>query len=136
LIEKASLKVITYNLKSDVSLGVSVRRRTHPAGSVKSDVWALGCVLYELATLRHAFDGSSLPNVVMRIVQGTYAPLPAGYSASLKELVAALLQRHPKVLSLSLSLSLSVPRLILEWWPSFHTAPASTLPPDLPAASF
>jgi serine/threonine protein kinase len=37
--------------------------------SPKSDVWALGCVLYELATLRHAFDGSSLPNVVMKIVQ-------------------------------------------------------------------
>lgn len=25
--------------------------------NAKSDVWALGCVLYELATLRHAFEG-------------------------------------------------------------------------------
>ena len=26
----------------------------------KSDVWALGCVLYELTTLNHAFDANSL----------------------------------------------------------------------------
>jgi NIMA (never in mitosis gene a)-related kinase len=30
----------------------------------KSDVWALGCVLYELCTLRRAFDGMSLPALV------------------------------------------------------------------------
>ena len=27
----------------------------------KSDVWALGCVLYELTTLRRAFEGNSMP---------------------------------------------------------------------------
>lgn len=30
----------------------------------KSDVWALGCVLYELCTLKRAFDGNSLPALV------------------------------------------------------------------------
>jgi NIMA (never in mitosis gene a)-related kinase len=35
----------------------------------KSDVWALGCVLYELATLKRAFDGQSLPALVVRILQ-------------------------------------------------------------------
>jgi serine/threonine protein kinase len=30
----------------------------------KSDVWALGCVLYELCTLKRAFDGQSLPALV------------------------------------------------------------------------
>ena len=36
----------------------------------KSDVWALGCVLYELATLKRAFDGQSLPALVVRILKG------------------------------------------------------------------
>lgn len=35
----------------------------------KSDVWALGCILYELATLKRAFDGQSLPALVVRILQ-------------------------------------------------------------------
>lgn len=34
----------------------------------KSDVWSMGCVLYELMTLRKAFDGSSLPALVLNIV--------------------------------------------------------------------
>ena len=35
----------------------------------KSDVWALGCVMYELATLKRAFDGQSLPALVVRILK-------------------------------------------------------------------
>lgn len=30
----------------------------------KSDVWALGCILYELCTLKRAFNGQSLPALV------------------------------------------------------------------------
>ncbi len=35
----------------------------------KSDVWALGCILYELSTLRRAFDGQSLPALVVCILR-------------------------------------------------------------------
>lgn len=58
-------------------------------------MWSLGCVLYEMATLKHAFDGSSMPAVVMKIVRGSYPPLHEGYSTSLRELVRALLMRSP-----------------------------------------
>jgi NIMA (never in mitosis gene a)-related kinase len=35
----------------------------------KSDVWALGCILYELCTLKHAFNAENLLGLVFKIVQ-------------------------------------------------------------------
>jgi len=34
----------------------------------KSDVWALGCILYELCTLKHAFNAENLLGLVFKIV--------------------------------------------------------------------
>lgn len=36
--------------------------------TLKSDVWSLGCVLYELCTLKHAFSADNLLGLVYRIV--------------------------------------------------------------------
>jgi serine/threonine protein kinase len=36
--------------------------------SFKSDMWALGCILYELCTLKHAFNASTLLGLVYQIV--------------------------------------------------------------------
>jgi serine/threonine protein kinase len=43
--------------------------------SFASDMWALGCVLYEITTTRHAFEGSSLPALVMKIMRGLCPPV-------------------------------------------------------------
>nr|ANM86797.1 Nek1 [Stygiella incarcerata] len=61
----------------------------------KSDVWSLGCVLYEMATLKHAFDGQNLPALIMKIVRGKYPPIPSIYSTELRKLVDAMLQKDP-----------------------------------------
>ena len=37
--------------------------------SYKSDVWALGCVLFEMCELTHAFNASNLLGLVWKIVQ-------------------------------------------------------------------
>ena len=35
----------------------------------KVDVWALGCVLYEMCTLKHAFRGSSVAAITIKILR-------------------------------------------------------------------
>ncbi|XP_043206717.1 serine/threonine-protein kinase Nek8-like [Amphibalanus amphitrite] len=67
----------------------------------KSDVWALGCLLYEMATLKRTFEAATLAALVLKILRGSYAPLPAQLSAGLRQLVTALLSldqtRRPSV---------------------------------------
>ncbi|CAM9332534.1 unnamed protein product [Chrysoparadoxa australica] len=62
----------------------------------KSDVWALGCVLYELATLKHAFDANSLNGLAGKIIKGRYPSLDNRYSKNLRSLVKDMLATNPK----------------------------------------
>ncbi|XP_038615574.1 serine/threonine-protein kinase Nek8 isoform X2 [Tachyglossus aculeatus] len=61
----------------------------------KSDIWALGCVLYELASLKRAFEAANLPALVLKIMSGTFAPVSDRYSAELRQLVLSLLRLDP-----------------------------------------
>jgi NIMA (never in mitosis gene a)-related kinase len=62
----------------------------------KSDIWSLGCILYEMLTLKHAFDANNIKGLVLKILKGTYPPIPAQYSDNVKNLVAELLIKDPK----------------------------------------
>lgn len=61
----------------------------------KSDLWALGCILYEMCTLKHAFDASNLLGLVFKIVQDKAPPVPDRYSPELRALVQNLLSKNP-----------------------------------------
>lgn len=61
----------------------------------KSDVWALGCILYELTTLTHAFDGRNFNALVQKILKGVYPPIHPSYSSDLSKLVASMLKIDP-----------------------------------------
>ncbi|KAH9597591.1 Protein kinase domain [Trypanosoma melophagium] len=63
----------------------------------KSDVWALGCILYELTTLTHAFDGGNMKALVQKILKGVYPPIHSSYSTNLSKLISAMLQIDPKL---------------------------------------
>jgi NIMA (never in mitosis gene a)-related kinase len=55
--------------------------------SYKSDIWSLGCVLYELCTLKHAFSADNLLGLVIKIVRGQQDPIPSMYSRQLSSLI-------------------------------------------------
>eukprot|EP00826_Nyctotherus_ovalis_P017615 TRINITY_DN15196_c0_g1_i4.p1 TRINITY_DN15196_c0_g1~~TRINITY_DN15196_c0_g1_i4.p1 ORF type:complete len:397 (-),score=113.93 TRINITY_DN15196_c0_g1_i4:148-1338(-) len=61
----------------------------------KSDIWSVGCILYELLTLRHAFDGNSLRSLVYKILKGIPPPISESYSPEIRNLVSELLIKDP-----------------------------------------
>lgn len=62
----------------------------------KSDIWALGCVLYELCTLKHAFEAGNMKNLVLKIISGSFPPVSPHYSYDLRSLLSQLFKRNPR----------------------------------------
>ena len=66
----------------------------NPYGSA-SDLWSLGCVLYEIICLTPAFYADSIAALLHRICNVTYDPPPPGSCSDLlRELLGSLLQRE------------------------------------------
>merc|ERR1719160_2158342 len=61
--------------------------------SFSSDVWALGCILYEMAALRVPFDAQNIQGLVQKITRGPTPVIPASYSPDMRQLCGDLLHR-------------------------------------------
>ena len=61
----------------------------------KSDIWALGCCAYEMATLEHAFTAGDISSLVLKIVRGQTPTLPSAntYSKPLLDLINSMLDK-------------------------------------------
>jgi serine/threonine protein kinase len=64
--------------------------------NVKSDVWALGCVLHELCTLKRPFDASNPGALILKILRSSYPPLNSTFSAEIREIVKLCLLKDQK----------------------------------------
>ncbi|XP_054472288.1 serine/threonine-protein kinase Nek4 [Anoplopoma fimbria] len=62
----------------------------------KSDVWALGCCVYEMSTLKHAFNAKDMNSLVYRIVEGKLPQMPSRYDLQLGELIKSMLCKKPE----------------------------------------
>ena len=62
----------------------------------KSDIWALGVLLYELMTFEMPFNAVSLPLLSIKINRGVYQPPPGIYSSEIKDLLKKCLTLEPE----------------------------------------
>lgn len=75
-----------YYLSPEVCLG---QKYDH-----KSDMWMLGCILYELCALRRPFEGDSLNQVLNKITKAEPAKLGAEFEPVFQKLIDILLQKN------------------------------------------
>jgi len=54
----------------------------------------LGCVLYEMLTLKKPFSGESLNGIINKILHAEIEPIPSGYNPHLFNIVKGLLEKN------------------------------------------
>ncbi|NWH18344.1 NEK11 kinase, partial [Grus americana] len=67
----------------------------HQGYNTKSDIWSLGCILYEMCCMNHAFTGHNFLSVVLKIVEGDTPSLPDRYPSKLNAVLCSMLNKNP-----------------------------------------
>jgi len=61
----------------------------------KTDIWSLGCVLYEMATFKRPFEGKDVQSLIDVVLNKEYQPLPDIVDTNIKLLVSQMLNKDP-----------------------------------------
>lgn len=62
----------------------------------KSDMWSLGCVIYEMVALRPPFRAEDMEGLYRKVLRGQYPRIPQHFSHDLSEVIGVLLQVNPQ----------------------------------------
>ena len=61
----------------------------------KSDIWGLGCIVYEMCCQKPPFIAKGLNEIFVKIQNADYAPISNAYSQTLSDLIRIMLKVDP-----------------------------------------
>lgn len=62
----------------------------------KSDIWSLGCVIYEMTTLKPPFRAADMNGLYKKVIKGAYPEIPKKYTKDLSDVIMRMLSVESK----------------------------------------
>ena len=95
-VSKILTKMVTTNTQTGTPYFASPEIWNDQPYDYKCDIWSVGCIIYEMASLHVPFRGVSMQNLYKNVLRGIYQQIPFRYSDDLKQIIKSILVVNPK----------------------------------------